>query len=85
MDSQSDGYRRAPSLLTSHRETEPYGLDGGEAGLRGENSVIYSDGTEKMLRGNDEIDLAAGDMIVIKTPGGGGFGVPEKSAGERIS
>ena len=67
------------TLLTSHRETEPYGLDGGEAGLRGENSVIYSDGTEKMLRGNDEINLADGDMIVIKTPGGGGFGRPEKN------
>ncbi len=67
------------TLLTSHRETEPYGLDGGEPGLRGENSVIYSDGTEKMLRGNDEINLADGDMIVIKTPGGGGFGKPEKN------
>ena len=67
------------TLLTSHRETEPYGLDGGEAGLRGENSVIYRDGTEKMLRGNDEINLADGDMIVIKTPGGGGFGRPEKN------
>ncbi len=67
------------TLLTSHRETEPYGLDGGEAGLRGENSVIYSDGTEKILRGNDEINLADGDMIVIKTPGGGGFGRPEKN------
>ncbi len=67
------------TLLTSHRETEPYGLDGGEAGLRGENSVVYSDGTEKMLRGNDEINLADGDMIVIKTPGGGGFGRPEKN------
>ncbi len=67
------------TLLTSHRETEPYGLDGGEPGLRGENSVIYSDGTEKMLRGNDEINLADGDMIVIKTPGGGGFGRPEKN------
>ena len=67
------------TLLTSHRETEPYGLDGGEAGLRGENSVIYSDGTEKMLRGNDEINLADGDMIVIKSPGGGGFGRSEKN------
>ena len=67
------------TLLTSHRETEPYGLDGGEAGLRGENSVIYRDGTEKMLRGNDEINLADGDMIVIKTPGGGGFGRSEKN------
>ncbi|WP_029910690.1 hydantoinase B/oxoprolinase family protein [Pelobacter seleniigenes] len=73
------------TLLTSHRETEPYGLNGGEAGLRGENSVIYPDGTEKMLKGNDEINLEAGDMIVIKTPGGGGFGVPEKSVGERTS
>ncbi|PLY02504.1 MAG: 5-oxoprolinase [Desulfuromonas sp.] len=65
------------TLLTSHRETEPYGLDGGLAGERGENSVEYADGTLRPLRGNDEIQLTAGDAIIIKTPGGGGFGPPE--------
>ncbi len=66
------------TLLTSHRETEPYGLNGGEAGARGENSLVCWDGTIRLLKGNDEVQVEAGDMIVIKTPGGGGFGSPEE-------
>ena len=62
------------TILSSHRETEPYGLEGGEAGKCGENSVIRKDGTVISLKGNDEVDMAAGDIFVIQTPGGGGFG-----------
>jgi 5-oxoprolinase (ATP-hydrolysing) len=62
------------TILSSHRETEPYGLQGGEAGKCGENSVIRKDGTVIALKGNDEVDMAEGDTFVIKTPGGGGFG-----------
>ncbi|MEJ2198143.1 MAG: hydantoinase B/oxoprolinase family protein, partial [Desulfuromonadales bacterium] len=65
------------TLLSLHRETEPYGLDGGLPGARGENSVELADGTKRLLKGNDEVQLAAGDLIIIKTPGGGGFGKPE--------
>ena len=65
------------TLLSLHRETEPYGLEGGQPGKRGENSVVFQDGSTRLLKGNDEVEVAAGDMIVIKTPGGGGFGTPE--------
>jgi 5-oxoprolinase (ATP-hydrolysing) len=64
------------TLLSLHRETEPYGLDGGLPGAKGENSVELANGTKMLLKGNDEVQLAAGDIIVIKTPGGGGFGTP---------
>ena len=67
------------TLLTSHRETEPYGLNGGEAGARGENSLMTDDGELRILKGNDEVQVEAGDTIIIKTPGGGGFGSPEES------
>jgi 5-oxoprolinase (ATP-hydrolysing) len=57
--------------------TEPFGLGGGAAGAKGRNAVLRKDGTRVELKGCDEIDVAAGDAIVIETPGGGGFG--EKS------
>jgi 5-oxoprolinase (ATP-hydrolysing) len=66
------------TLLSLHRETDPYGLEGGLPGKRGKNSVVRADGSSRTLRGNDEVQLASGDMIVIKTPGGGGFGRPEQ-------
>ncbi|MDR3629514.1 MAG: hydantoinase B/oxoprolinase family protein [Desulfocapsaceae bacterium] len=62
------------TILSSHRQTEPYGLAGGLPGKRGENSVLHPDGTATLLRGNDEALLAPDDIFIIKTPGGGGFG-----------
>jgi 5-oxoprolinase (ATP-hydrolysing) len=64
------------TILSSHRETAPYGLDGGEDGARGCNYVVRKDGTRVDLHGNDEIDMQPGDLFVIETPGGGGFGRP---------
>jgi len=64
------------TLLSSHRETEPYGLQGGLPGKCGENSMVRKDGSMKMLKGNDEVQVESGDIIEIKTPGGGGFGSP---------
>jgi 5-oxoprolinase (ATP-hydrolysing) len=66
------------TILSSHRETEPYGLSGGLPGKKGENSILHPDGTVTRLQGNDEAVLSAGDVFIIKTPGGGGFGMPEK-------
>jgi 5-oxoprolinase (ATP-hydrolysing) len=62
------------TMLTSHRVVPPFGLDGGQAGLCGRNTVVRSDGKIEVLQGNDETSLQPGDMLVIETPGGGGFG-----------
>ncbi len=62
------------TLLTSHRETEPYGLEGGGPGGVGENYLKTVDGEVFRLGGNAEVALNTGDQIIIKTPGGGGFG-----------
>jgi 5-oxoprolinase (ATP-hydrolysing) len=64
------------TVLSSHRETPPYGLFGGFSGKCGENSVIRSDGSTTMVKGNDQVEMQPGDIFVIKTPGGGGFGKP---------
>ncbi len=62
------------TVLSSHRETEPYGLAGGGAGKKGENSVLHPDGTITPLAGNDEVFLSTNDVFIIKTPGGGAYG-----------
>ncbi len=70
------------SILSGHRVLPPYGMAGGEPGSLGRNSVERSDGRVEILGGSDRAELAAGDAIVIETPGGGGYGVPE--AGQRL-
>ena len=66
------------TVLSSHRETVPFGANGGQPGLPGENSVVRSNGTIEMLEGNDETRVQANDVFVMKTPGGGGFGAEGK-------
>ncbi len=62
------------TTLSSHRVTAPFGVGGGAPGATGENSVIRRGGATEALSGNDQIDVAAGDVFVMLTPGGGGFG-----------
>ena len=66
------------TILSGHRVTEPYGLDGGEAGELGRNSVERADGKVQRLAHADQVEMLAGDVFVIETPGGGGFGQPPK-------
>jgi 5-oxoprolinase (ATP-hydrolysing) len=62
------------AMLSTRRETSPFGLMGGEDGLPGANLVIRADGETVALKGRDEIMLERDDKILIATPGGGGFG-----------
>ena len=63
------------AILSSHRVIPPFGLQGGEAGALGKNYVKRSDGTVEELGSTAVAQMNAGDVFVIKTPGGGGFGV----------
>lgn len=65
------------TVLSSHRHTDPFGMNGGKPGKRGENSVERVDGSTEVLRGNAETEMQPGDVFVLKTPGGGGFGRPD--------
>jgi 5-oxoprolinase (ATP-hydrolysing) len=65
------------TLISSHRVTEPYGLAGGGPGARGRNRLLRADGRVIALRGDDEVQVQAGDQIVIETPGGGGYGAED--------
>ena len=51
-------------------------MAGGEPGAVGRNWVDRADGSRTPLGFADETQVAAGDVFVIETPGGGGYGVP---------
>ena len=65
------------TVLSSHRQVPPHGAAGGDPGQCGENHVERADGTTVQLKGNDEALMAPGDIFVMNTPGGGGFGKRE--------
>jgi N-methylhydantoinase B len=64
------------TLLTERRRLPPYGLSGGRPGKTGENALIR-DGQETRLPGKGSFELQAGDILSIRTPGGGGYGENE--------
>jgi 5-oxoprolinase (ATP-hydrolysing) len=64
------------SVLSSHRRVPPYGLAGGAPGALGANRVERADGTVVPLAGFDTADLDAQDVLIVETPGGGGYGAP---------
>ncbi len=63
-------------IVASRRREGPFGMAGGEPGLPGEQWVDRADGTRTALTGTDSASMAAGDVFVIATPGGGGWGTP---------
>ena len=63
-------------IVSSRREVAPFGLDGGSDGAPGRQWVERADGSREMLTGTDRAELAPGDVFVIETPGGGGYGTP---------
>ncbi|MFJ8084736.1 hydantoinase B/oxoprolinase family protein [Streptomyces sp. NPDC096205] len=75
------------STLSQHRRVPPYGMAGGEPGALGANRVERADGTVTDLGGSDTTEVGPGDVLVVETPGGGGYGPPSPhphQAGEEI-
>ncbi|GHE06528.1 hypothetical protein GCM10010339_47350 [Streptomyces alanosinicus] len=68
------------AVVSGHRRIPPYGMDGGRPGALGENLIARADGTTTPLRGCDAADVVAGDRLVIRTPGGGGYGPTEETS-----
>ena len=62
------------TVLSSHRLVPTHGINGGRAGAVGENFIERANGTKWLLQGNDEAQMCAEDVFVLKSPGGGGFG-----------
>jgi 5-oxoprolinase (ATP-hydrolysing) len=62
------------AILANRRKVPPYGLDGGEPGACGANWIERADGSVDPMTGTDKRHVSDGDVIVIETPAGGGFG-----------
>jgi len=64
------------AILSEHRKVPPHGLDGGEPGTVGRNWVQRADGSVEELAATGSTAMNPGDVFIIETPGGGGFGKP---------
>ena len=64
------------TILSDRRQSTPYGLAGGEPGKAGRNLLLRDEETQ-VLSGKTSLEARAGDIISIRTPGGGGHGFPE--------
>ncbi|HYM02165.1 MAG TPA: hydantoinase B/oxoprolinase family protein [Stellaceae bacterium] len=62
------------AILSGHRRVPPYGLAGGLPGAVGRNWVERTDGTRETFGGTHAVAMHPGDVFVIETPGGGGYG-----------
>ena len=62
------------SILSNNRVHAPFGMAGGEPGATGRNRVIRADGSEETLPHVARTEMGVGDVFVIETPGGGGYG-----------
>jgi 5-oxoprolinase (ATP-hydrolysing) len=62
------------TTLTGHRRVPAFGLAGGEPGALGRHWIEHPDGRVTPMGGCDSVPVQAGDVFVIETPGGGGYG-----------
>jgi 5-oxoprolinase (ATP-hydrolysing) len=61
-------------ILSNGREHGAFGTAGGQAGKVGVNRVLRAGGSVEVLAHIGQVDMQAGDVFEIQTPGGGGFG-----------
>ena len=74
------------SLLTQRRGPyAPYGIDGGEPGQFGKNQLQRTDGSLEQLLAATQFSANAGDVLIIETPGGGGWGGCDKVTGDKVT
>ncbi|MCP4195566.1 MAG: 5-oxoprolinase [Proteobacteria bacterium] len=62
------------SILSQHRNSGPLGIKGGGSGKPGSQLLIRASGEEQYLKAIDTQTVGPGDRLIIKTPGGGGYG-----------
>ena len=70
---RSQGLYKTERIITSPQDAH-IGVAGGRPGEVGRNWVERVDGTREEFGATCQVEMAAGDVFVIQTPGGGGFG-----------
>jgi 5-oxoprolinase (ATP-hydrolysing) len=61
-------------MLANLRRIAPFGVAGGAPGALGRNWIERIDGSREDYRATFQVEMNAGDVLVVETPGGGGFG-----------
>ena len=61
-------------ILSNRRKVPPFGLAGGADGMKGINRVERADGSVEIFGATATVEMNTGDIFVIETPGGGGYG-----------
>ena len=64
------------TTLAGHRRVQPYGMAGGEPGALGRHWIEHGDGSTTPMDGCDSVTVGSEDVLVLETPGGGGYGPP---------
>jgi 5-oxoprolinase (ATP-hydrolysing) len=67
------------ALLANHRRIAPFGVKGGDAAAPGAASIQRASGKVEHLGATARFDLAPGDQLTIESPGGGGYGNPNRA------
>jgi len=65
------------NILSERRRFAPYGLRGGRPGHRGKN-VLVDQGKKRIIGSKVSLSVKSGDRLILETPGGGGYGRPQK-------
>jgi len=63
------------SILSGHRRIPPYGMAGGQTGQIGHNWVQRIDNKRENVAATATVEMQTGEVFVIETPGGGGYGI----------
>ena len=66
-------------MLANHRRVAPFGAAGGSPGALGENWVERTDGSREDYGATFKVEMKPGDVFVVRTPGGGGYGAAERN------
>jgi len=64
------------SILAERTKIPPWGLYGGKPGSKGEYLIVKPDGKRIVLNSKCTLRIGMGDVLIVRTPGGGGYGDP---------
>jgi len=64
-------------ILANRRVHAPYGMAGGQAGAPGRTLIERRDGRREVLGATDRCSMHPGDVFLLETPGGGGYGAAD--------
>jgi 5-oxoprolinase (ATP-hydrolysing) len=64
------------ALVSNRRKVPPFGLHGGEPGIRGDQWIERANGSREPLEGRCRAEVGSGDVFGVQTPSGGGYGRP---------